>query len=71
MGSNAIEAITSGYNKANKFLNSLATGDYDIKKVKFPPIFSGNSAVGSAQSGNFVNSVWDGYGSQTLGGTNI
>ncbi len=71
MNGNPIEAIGSGYKKASNFVNSLATGEYDIKKVKFPPIFSGNSAVGSIPSGGFVNSVWDGYGSQTLGGTNI
>lgn len=71
MGNNAIEAISSGYDKASKFVNSVATGEYDIRKVKFPPIFSGNAAVGSANGTGFTNSIWDGYGSQTLGGTNI
>lgn len=71
MGASPIEAIGNGYKKASNFVNAIATGEYDIKKVKFPPIFSGNAAVGSAQSGGYVNCIFDGYGSQTLGGTNI
>lgn len=68
----AIEAIGNIAKKTGDYVAGIATGDNDIKKIKFPIQLTGHGSDVSAPAAHTSGSLFGyGYGSQTLGGTNF
>ncbi len=71
---NPIDAVNKVYNNVNDFVVGLSTGDKNVKKVKFPPIFSGYGSVQNVNTSFKAGTIWDGYGttgSHSTASTNI